>query len=84
MSDGCENSAFQINHYDEEKGIYLTLNEPYIKFFQPLTEQLLSLNKQGYSHKQLNEEWQNFIEQGNESLSKEGDDKTMILAMLKA
>jgi hypothetical protein len=84
MSDGCENHAFQLNSYDEKKGIYLSLNEPYIKFFQPLTEQLLSLDKQGYSNKQLNEEWQKFIEQGNESLAKENDDKTMVLGILKA
>jgi hypothetical protein len=84
MSDGCENHAFQLNSKDEEKWIYLSLNEPYINFFEPLVEQLLSLDKQGYSSQQLNEEWQNFIECGNENLAKESDDKTMILGILKA
>ncbi|MDD5271172.1 MAG: PP2C family serine/threonine-protein phosphatase [Methylovulum sp.] len=84
MSDGCENYAFQTNSYDEEKGIFFSLNEPYSKFFQPLTGQLLSLYKQGYSDQELNKEWQNFIESGNESLAKESDDKTLILGILKA
>jgi hypothetical protein len=84
MSDGCENHSFQLNRYDEENKIYVALNEPYIKFFQPLTEQLLSLNKAGYSNEQLNTEWQEFIEQGNENLAKENDDKTMILGILKS
>ena len=84
MSDGCENHAFQLNRYDESAGVYIQLNEPYAKFFNPLTEQLLSLDGQGFSPEQINHEWQEFIDRGTAGLAREGDDKTMILGILKA
>jgi hypothetical protein len=84
MSDGCERHSFQINNYDEEKRIYVSLNEPYNNFFQPLVEQLLELYRQGHSPQEINSEWQRFIESGTEGLAKESDDKTLILGILKA
>ena len=84
MSDGCENHAFRLNRYDEAAGVYIQLNEPYARFFKPLTEQLLALDEQGYLPEQINLEWQDFIERGTAGLAREGDDKTMILGILKA
>ena len=84
MSDGCENHAFRLNRYDEAAGIYIQLNEPYARFFNPLTEQILSLDGQGLSPEQINQEWRDFIERGTVGLAREGDDKTMILGILKA
>ena len=83
MSDGCENHAFRLNRYDEEAGVFIQLNEPYARFFKPLTEQLLALDKQGYSYEQISNEWKDFIEKGTAGLAREGDDKTMILGILK-
>ena len=84
MSDGCENHAFRLNRYDEAAGVYIQLNEPYARFFKPLTEQLLALEEQGYSLEQINQEWRDFIERGTAGLAREGDDKTMILGILRA
>lgn len=83
MSDGCEKHAFIINRKDDLKNIYYTLNEPYADFFNPLTSQLLALDKLGYSQNEINTEWQNFLEIDHEGLAKESDDKTLILGILK-
>lgn len=82
MSDGCENSSWLWNQYNELTGKYYDPNMPYSKFFDSLLETLKQFRKVNTPLEERKEKWYNFIKDGNKSFRKETDDKTMILAAL--
>lgn len=82
MSDGCENTSWSYNHYDDTSGKFYDPNLPYPKFFNPLLETLQSFRTENIPVKEREERWFNFIQSGHKSFVKESDDKTMILGAL--
>lgn len=83
LSDGCEKAAFECNLYDKEKNIYYDPNRPFPKFFNPNILALKGLEKQQKSQNEMNQLWQNFLQNGNPQLQHEPDDKTLILGVRK-
>lgn len=83
MTDGCEMSTFTLTRYDEAKGNYESLNEPYAPFFDPNVSALIALHNQGRTEEEINNLWCNLLTKGTQRLADEPDDKTMILAVDK-
>lgn len=82
MSDGCENTSWSYNHYDDASGKFYDPNLPYPKFFNPLLETLQSFRTENIPIEEREERWFDFIQSGHKSFVKESDDKTMILGAL--
>lgn len=82
MSDGCEHTMWECNHFDDEKNRYYDPNRPFAKLYESLCDTLKLYTQE---HLELNlraENWQRFITDGNNSFKKESDDKTLILGIL--
>ena len=60
--------------------VFVDVNIPYKKFFCQFFK-IKSLNKK--EERRLIDEWKTFIESGNEAIDNEGDDKTLLLSILK-
>ena len=82
MSDGCENTSWLCNQFNESTGKYYDPNVPHKKFFDSLLETLQSFRKNNVPLNEREEKWFEFIKEGNKSFVKETDDKTMILGAL--
>lgn len=82
LSDGCERASFEINLFDAESGKYYDPNRPYLPFFEPNIVALQQLHQQQKTQAEINQLWAAFLENGNEKLRSEPDDKTMILATI--
>lgn len=82
MSDGCEYTAWECNHLDEEKNKYYDPNKPYAKFYESLSQTLIKYHNEEVDINRRKEQWQQFLTDGNKSLQKEPDDKTLILGVL--
>ena len=82
MSDGCEYTAWQSNHFDNERNKYYDPNKPYDKFYESLAATLIKYHKESVDINRRKEQWQQFLIDGNKSLQKEPDDKTLILGVL--
>lgn len=80
LTDGCENASFLLNRYNSELDVHEKLNIPYDRFFNPNINALKALAAEGKTKSEINSLWEKFLENGNEALSNEQDDKTMILA----
>lgn len=78
MSDGCENTAWLCTAKNEETGRYYDRNLPFVGFFNPLRETVLSQVKDNIPESERNERWHAFIESGTDGFVKEQDDKTMV------
>ena len=81
LSDGCERASFEVNLRDEQSGKYYDPNRPYKPFFEPNIAALQELHRNQTTSKNLAQLWARFLENGNETLRTEPDDKTMILAV---
>ena len=82
MSDGCELACWKCYEKLPEENQYHDPNEPYQKFFEQTTGALKSMHLDGLSQDDIMVKWAAFLENGNEALTKEMDDKTMILGVL--
>lgn len=82
MSDGCEHTAWECNLFDAEKNKYYDPNKPYAKFYDSLSKTLVKYHNEEIDMNRRKEQWQLFIIEGNQSLEKEPDDKTLILGVL--
>ncbi len=82
LSDGCERHSFVCNVWDEASKKYIDPNQPFEKFFKPLTKNLHEMQKQGMAPEAMKAKWSSFLQGGNSSLKNEPDDKTMILGTL--
>lgn len=81
MSDGCEQHSFECSKIDQSTGQWSDPNRPYEKFFSPLTDILRQMATSPVTI-DIPAKWKQFLEKGNEGLSNESDDKTMILGVL--
>ena len=82
MSDGCENTSWLCNQFNETTGKYFDPNVPYKKFFDPLLNTLQSYRENNITIEEREAKWYSFIKEGNNSFVRETDDKTMILGAL--
>lgn len=82
MSDGCELACWKCydKYPDEER--YYDPNIPDQSFFEQNVRALKSMSLDGLPAQEIEEKWSAFLENGNEALRKETDDKTMILGTL--
>ena len=79
LSDGMEKIAFECSNLTDD--VFVDVNIPHKKFFLPILSKIKSLNKK--EERRLIDEWKTFIESGNEAIDNEGDDKTLLLSILK-
>jgi len=82
MSDGCESHTFETGYFDEENMRFIHKNTPSQAFFETLRKQLLSVNAEGATEKDIQELWSKFVDRGNTKFANELDDKTLILGIL--
>ena len=61
--------------------VFIDVNIPYKKFFLPILSKIKSLSKK--EEIKLIDEWKAFIESGNDAIENEGDDKTLLISILK-
>lgn len=81
MSDGMESASFITKKWNEEKQQILTINSPDQEFFDAITKTFLRLKKEQKTPDQIKARWVSFMENGNEVLKGEMDDKTFILGL---
>ena len=79
LSDGMEKITFECSNLSDD--VFVDVNIPYKKFFLPILSKIKSLNKK--DEIKLIDEWKNFLESGNDSIKNEGDDKTLLVSILK-
>ena len=79
LSDGMEKITFECSNLTEE--VFIDANIPFKKFFYPILSKINSLDIEG--ERKLIVEWKNFIENGNEAIRNESDDKTLLISFLK-
>lgn len=79
LSDGMEKIAFECSNLTDN--VFVDPNIPYKKFFLPILTKIKSVN---YDEElKLNLEWEKFINSGNDAIKNEGDDKTLLISLLK-
>lgn len=81
MSDGCENTSWQISQMDRNTGKVCDPNQPFQKFFDPLTNTLIQFHNDRVDANKRAEAWYTFLDTSKE-FSKEVDDKTLILGII--
>jgi len=81
MSDGMEAASFHTKSWDQESEQMTYLNLPDQGFFQSLTNTILKLVKEHKTPDQIKARWVSFLENGNDVLRHEPDDKTVILGL---
>jgi Protein phosphatase 2C len=82
LTDGCENASFECYKLDEETQIPEDINKPFKDFFhENVNLHIPNLIKSQKSQQELNQIWESFLTDGNDTLKSESDDKTMILAV---
>ena len=81
LSDGCENTCFQLNQFNDETKLYQRMNNPYAGFYNPNIEVLKTLHNHGLSEKEIDSIWRDFLANGIESFASEPDDKTLLLGV---
>ncbi|MCU0443352.1 MAG: protein phosphatase 2C domain-containing protein [Microscillaceae bacterium] len=81
LTDGMERHSFVCNAWDEALQKYLDPNEPFANFFNPLVNHLQQMQKKGAKSSEIQEKWLKFLNEGNEKIKQEPDDKTMILGV---
>ena len=82
MSDGCENTSWMCNLFNETTNKYYDPNLPHKPFFDSIVDTLLSFHKESIPSDERKRKWASFITNGNSSFVKESDDKTMIIGAL--
>lgn len=81
MSDGCENTTFDCSRMDEHTQKWFDYNQPSIKFFQKLSQDVTTFLKEGKTVEALNKDWEAFLTDGAQGFKDEQDDKTMIFGL---
>lgn len=81
MSDGCENISWQISQMDRNTGKVCDPNQPFQKFFDPLTNTMIQFHNDKIDANERAEAWYTFLDTSKE-FSKEVDDKTLILGII--
>lgn len=81
MSDGCENTSWLISQMDRNTGKVCDPNQPFQKFFEPLTNTLIQFHNDKIDADKRAEAWHSFLDTSKE-FSKEVDDKTLILGII--
>lgn len=81
MTDGCEQASFQCNLYDEEVEKFYDPNRPHPPFFDPNVAALVSFHEAQKPQEEVNALWAAFLQDGNQKLRFETDDKTLILGV---
>lgn len=82
LTDGCENASFECYKVDQQSLIPEDVNIPFKDFFnENVNVHIPNLVKAKKSQSELNEIWESFLKNGNDTLKNENDDKTMILAV---
>lgn len=79
LSDGMEKITFECSNLTDD--VFVDVNIPYKKFFLPILLKIKSLSKK--EEIKLIDEWKTFIESGNDAIENEGDDKTLLISILK-
>lgn len=82
MSDGCENTSWKCNQYDQKTNKYYDPNLPHQPFFDSVVNTLQSFREDKIAEEERKSKWMSFLRNGNGSFSKESDDKTMIVGAL--
>ncbi len=78
LSDGVEKYCFHLN---EKLGtIFVSKNEPYTLFLDPLIENIRALNSEN-TPTEMQELWLSFLQNGTIGLEQEEDDKTLIIGV---
>ena len=82
LTDGCENASFECYKINKESSIPEDINKPFKDFFhENINTNIPNLIKAGKTPLELKIIWEAFLKNGNDTLKKEGDDKSMILAV---
>jgi hypothetical protein len=81
MSDGCEKACFECSKFNPATNKWSDPNNPYPKFFQPVLNTLINMEKNQIPANEIQAKWKKFLEVGNTTLKNEPDDKTMILGI---
>lgn len=79
LSDGLEKISFSCSQMLD--GIWLDPNTPYRNFFYPVLKKIKEIPKE--FEFRLPDDWKNLLENGNDVIKNESDDKTMIISFLK-
>ncbi|MGB0931250.1 MAG: PP2C family serine/threonine-protein phosphatase [Chitinophagales bacterium] len=81
LSDGCEKHSFECSRFNDDLQKWSDPNQPFTKFFSPLTSNLSSAIEHNASVEDIEVKWESFLKGGTKGLKQEGDDKTMILGV---
>lgn len=81
MSDGCENTSWQVSQIDENTGKVCDPNRPFQKFYDPIANTLVKFHNDNVSANERAEAWYSFLDTGKEFF-REVDDKTLILGII--
>lgn len=81
MSDGCENTSWQVSQMDKNTGKVCDPNQPFQKFYDPIANTLVKFHNGNVSANERAEAWYSFLDTGKE-FSREVDDKTLILGII--
>ena len=81
LSDGVEKSSFLCNQKNKQTQLYYDPNQPYQPFFVSNSTTLLSMIEQDLGGDEIETRWRRYLDDGTESLKRESDDKTIILAI---
>lgn len=81
LSDGLENYCFYCNVKIENEEKFCDPNLPYETFFNQNIECVLNMFKNGESKEQIEEKFSKYLKEGHPLISKESDDKTLILGI---
>jgi hypothetical protein len=79
LSDGMEKITFECSNLTDD--VFVDVNIPYKNFFLPILSKIKSLNNK--DEIKLIDEWKAFLESGNDAIKNEGDDKTLLVSLLK-
>ena len=74
-----EKITFECSNLTDD--VFVDVNIPYKKFFLPILSKIKSLNIK--EEIKLIDEWKVFLESGNDAIKNEGDDKTLLVSLLK-
>lgn len=82
LTDGCEQSAFKCGYFDQERQLFMRLNEPHPEFFDPIIQTLEQMWQSDIPREEIERRWHSFVAEGTARLRGEPDDKTLVLGVL--
>lgn len=81
LTDGMEKHSFVCSAWDEQKQQFDDPNQPFAGFFTPVYQHLLKMIREKVKPTQIQKNWEKFLQEGNEKIALEPDDKTMLLGV---